>query len=85
MWTYVLEAAANTGLDVGAPEGSHLPELLRDLDGLVEQQTELPLVTRVTCRRYLAEEVWVGGEWGGGGREMRWREGEKKSKHVGDI
>lgn len=53
----MLEAAANTGLDVGAPEGSHLPELLRDLDGLVEQQTELPLVTRVTCRRYLAEEV----------------------------
>lgn len=55
--TYVLEAAADAGFDVGASEGGHLPQLPRDLDGLVKQQTELPLVTRVTCRRHLAEEV----------------------------
>lgn len=55
--TYVLEAAADTGFDVGASEGGHLPQLPRDLDGFVKQQTELPLVTRVTCRCHLAEEV----------------------------
>lgn len=55
--TYVLEAAADTGLDVGASEGGHLPQLPRDLDGFVKQQTELPLVTRVACRCHLAEEV----------------------------
>lgn len=58
--TYVLKAAANTRLDVGAAKGSHLPQLPRDLDGFMEQQTELPLVTRVTCRCYLAEEVCEG-------------------------
>lgn len=46
--TYMLEAAADTGFDVGAPEGSHLSQLLRDLDGFVKEQTKLPLVTRVT-------------------------------------
>lgn len=46
--TYVLEAAADAGFDVGASESGHLPQLSRDLDGLVEQKTELPLVTRVT-------------------------------------
>lgn len=49
LWTYVLEAAADTGFNVGATEGGHLPQLLRDLDGFMKQQTELPLVTRVTC------------------------------------
>lgn len=58
--TYMLEAAADAGFDVGASEGGHLPQLPRDLDGFVKQQTELPLVTRVTCRCYLAEEVWAG-------------------------
>lgn len=55
--TYVLEAAADAGFDVGASEGGHLPQLPRDLDGFVKQQAELPLVTRVTCRCHLAEEV----------------------------
>lgn len=45
---YVLEAAAHAGLDVGASEGSHLSELLGDLDGLVKQEAQLPLVTRVS-------------------------------------
>lgn len=55
--TYVLEAAAHAGLDVGAPEGGHLAQLPRDLDGFVEQQAELPLVARVARRRHLAEEA----------------------------
>ena len=33
--TYVLEAAAHTGFDVGASEGGHLPQLPRDLDGFM--------------------------------------------------
>ena len=45
--TYVLEAAAHTGFDVGAAERGHLPQLSGDLDGIVEQQAKLPLVTRV--------------------------------------
>lgn len=57
MRTYVLEAAAHAGLDVGAPEGGHLAQLPRDLDGFVEQQAELPLVARVARRRHLAEEA----------------------------
>lgn len=53
----MLEAAAHAGFYVGASEGGHLPQLPRDLDGFVEQQTELPLVARVARRRHLAEEV----------------------------
>lgn len=53
----MLEAAADAGFDVGASEGGHLPQLPRDLDGFVKQQAKLPLVTRVACRRHLAEEV----------------------------
>lgn len=60
VWTYMLEAAADTWFDIGASKSGHLPQLPRDLDGFMEQQTKLPLVTRVTCWRYLAEEVWVG-------------------------
>lgn len=59
----MLKAAADTGFDVGSTKGSHLPQLPRDLDGFMKQQTELPLVTRVARRRYLAEEV-CGGEDG---------------------
>lgn len=56
----MLKAAANAGLDVGASKGSHLAQLPRDLDGLMEQEAQLSLVARVTCRRYLAEQVWAG-------------------------
>lgn len=55
--TYVLEAAADAGLDVGASEGGHLAQLLGDLDGFVKQEAQLPLVARVPRRRYLAEQV----------------------------
>lgn len=55
--TYVLEAATDAGLDVGASKGGHLAQLLGDLDGFVKQEAQLPLVTRVPCRRYLAEQV----------------------------
>ena len=63
--TYVLEAAADAGLDVGAPEGGHLAQLPRDLDGVVQQEAQLPLVARVPRRRHLVEQVWRGGERGG--------------------
>lgn len=43
----MLEAAADTGFDVGSTKGSHFPQLPRDLDGFMKQQTQLPLVTRV--------------------------------------
>lgn len=78
VWTYMLKAAADAGFDVGASEGGHLPQLPRDLDGFMKQQTELPLVTRVTCWRYLAEEVWAGE----GGVEVgeAEREGEREKK-----
>lgn len=46
--SYMLEAAADARFDVGPPKCGHLPQLPGDLDGFVEQQTELPLVTRVT-------------------------------------
>ncbi|TNN68467.1 hypothetical protein EYF80_021252 [Liparis tanakae] len=36
---------ADAGFDVGASEGGHLPELPRHLDGFMEQQTELPLLS----------------------------------------
>lgn len=57
MQTYVLEAAAHAGLDVGATEGGHLAQLPGDLDGFVEQQAELPLVAGVARRSHLAEEA----------------------------
>ena len=60
----MLEAAADTGLDVGAPEGGHLAQLPGDLDGVVQQQAQLPLVARVPRRRHLVEQVWRGGEGG---------------------
>lgn len=56
----MLEAAADAGFDIGASERGHFSQLLRDLDGFAKQLTELPLVTRVTCRRHLAEEIWAG-------------------------
>lgn len=45
----MLEAAANTGFNVGASKGSHLAQLSWDLDGFMKQQSKLPLVARVTC------------------------------------
>ena len=65
--TYVLEAAPDAGLDVGAPEGGHLAQLSWDLDGVVQQQAQLPLVARVPSRRHLVEQVWRGRERERGG------------------
>lgn len=56
----MLKAAANAGLDVGASKGGHLAQLPRDLDGFMKQEAQLSLVARVTCWRYLAEQVWAG-------------------------
>lgn len=58
--THESEAAADAGLHVAAPEGCHLPELPRDLDGLVEQDAQVPLVTQAPGIRHLAEEVCGG-------------------------
>lgn len=58
--THESEAAADAGLHVAAPEGCHLPELPRDLDGLVEQDAQVPLVTQAPGVRHLAEEVCGG-------------------------
>lgn len=55
--THKAEAAADAGLHVAAPEGCHLPQLPRDLDGLVEQDTEVPLVTQSPGVGHLAEEI----------------------------
>ena len=33
---YLLEAAANTGLNITAPEGCYLPQLPRDLDRIMQ-------------------------------------------------
>ena len=62
--TYVLEAAAHAGFDVAAPEGRHLAKLPRDLDGVVQQEPQLPLVTGVPGARYLPEQI-CGGQGGG--------------------
>jgi hypothetical protein len=63
-FTYKLEAAADAGLDVGAPEGGHLSQLTGDLDGVMEEKTQPPLVTEPCCTGYLAEQDW----WVEGGR-----------------
>ena len=54
--TYKLEAAADAGLDVAAPEGGHLPQLPRDLDGVVEEEPQAPLVTEARGAGHLAEQ-----------------------------
>lgn len=57
--TYKLEAAADGGLDVGAAEGGDLSELPGDLDGVVEEEAQAPLVTE-TCRTgNLSEQDWT--------------------------
>lgn len=56
----MLEAAADTGLDVRASKGGHLAQLPWDLDGFMEQEAQLSLVARVPGRCYLAEKVWRG-------------------------
>lgn len=43
--TYMLEAAADAGLDVAPAKGRHLTQLPRDLNGIMQQKTQLPLVT----------------------------------------
>lgn len=55
--THEAEAAADAGLHVAAPERCHLPQLARDLDGLVEQDAEVPLVTQSPGVGHLAEEI----------------------------
>lgn len=58
--THESEAAADAGLHIAAPEGRHLPQLARDLDGLMEQDTQVPLVAQAPGVRHLAEEVCGG-------------------------
>lgn len=55
--THKAEAAADAGLHVAAPKCRHLPELAWDLDGLVEQDAQVPLVTQSPSIRHLAEEI----------------------------
>lgn len=88
MLSYMLEAAADTRFNVRTPKRCHLAQLPGDLDGFVEQQTELPLVARVTGWRHLAEEIFGGvqrGENKTRGNKIRMREWGKKSENVGDI
>lgn len=58
--THESEAAADAGLHVAAPERCHLTQLPWHLDGLVQQHTQVPLVTQPACVRHLAEEVCKG-------------------------
>lgn len=55
--THKAEAAADAGLHIAAPKRRHLPQLARDLDGLVEQDPEVPLVTQAPGVGHLAEEI----------------------------
>lgn len=55
--THKAEAAADAGLHVAAPERRHLAQLARDLDGLVEQDAQVPLVTQAPGICHLAEEI----------------------------
>lgn len=55
---YLLEAAADAGLNVTAPEGCYFPQLPRDLDGIVKQQTKLPLVTHLCWPCHLLKETY---------------------------
>lgn len=55
--THKAEAAPDAGLHIAAPERRHLPQLARDLDGLVEQDAKVPLVTQSPGVRHLAEEI----------------------------
>lgn len=55
--THKTEAAADAGLHVAAPERRHLSQLAWDLDGLVEQDTKVPLVTQSPGIRHLAEKI----------------------------
>lgn len=50
VFTHMLEAAADTGLDVAPAEGRHLTQLSRDLNDIMQQKTQLPLITRLTRR-----------------------------------
>lgn len=54
---YKLEAASDARLDVAAPEGGHLPQLPRDLDGVVQQQPQPALVTEASGTCHLFEQV----------------------------
>lgn len=49
------EAAADAGLHVAAPEGSHLAQLAGDLDGFVEQHAEVTLVGQTSRTTHLPE------------------------------
>lgn len=51
------EAAADAGLHVAAAEGRHLSQLAGDLDGLVQQQAEVSLVSQPSGARHLTEQI----------------------------
>lgn len=60
--TYKAEAATDAGFHVAAPKCCHFPQLAWDLDGLVEQDTKVPLVTQSPGVCHLAEEIcWQDG------------------------
>lgn len=56
MFTYKLEAAAHGRFNVGAAKGRHLPELAGNLDGVMEEEAEAPLVTEACGAGDLSEQ-----------------------------
>lgn len=56
--THKLEAAADGRLDVGAAEGGDLAELPGDLDGVVQEEAQAPLVTEPGGAGDLSEQDW---------------------------
>ena len=54
----LLEAAAHRGLDVGASKGSHLTQLPRHLDAVVQQQSQFALVGHAVWIGNQPEQIW---------------------------
>lgn len=57
--TYMLEAAPDARFDVAAPERCHLSELPWDLDGIMQQEPQLPLITRIPRRGHLVKQTYT--------------------------